>query len=976
MSQNTKAYYEDATSPTYSLCSDNQTQGCEGWLWTGKGTNIANIPIYVTNGLLYAIDPVNRRLEQEAVGVEFGPNVEGYRYFFPTLFTIELEPEEGNAIIKHYTTRGQSLNGVNGFTDREEKLVKNETYAFTHTPGNNTYKYVGHKKSTVSAPSGGTPSPGDPYSFTYDGSFPTYYLFFYYETDDTGPDPPTAGCTAPVPASNLTGKYMDPVATGVIKADERGSERFDVLQGIPTSESLYGNILARNYLFENKFTEMQGVCTYKVNVEQTWNLTWDPKTTDEEGNEVPDPQSDEEVVTEQYEIIRPYSYWVIDQLEVYEIDQALLQNYALPNDKIIMYPKGYEGPRFTVTSSGQYYPPEIPGTVVAPGGSKDGGTSRPEPDSEDLSSYAEDAVDSVDVTNDSLIFNGQTIISSNKTQESGPTPGKIPAPQSINENVLYEPGNIISSNKVNRANTTSAGSIGYRLLPGSIGGGDKEFPIYGINTVTVHTPVVNYSSVTDDQAHNQKTRPNESRAAFILDRPFKIRIPTSGQHVSYPGYGHRDYAKYVRVKQVYFPFDVYSADRRSFYPKNTWITVPTLQLETEFFLPVWVDEGDYTVYFRTIAENAPGDFTHETNANMSLAHHAATDSADVEVIGRVYDFRVTDIADYEWESVFREQLGSSIPTGFSYWVGLNGIDGGFRGNNEPFILPIRPGSHPEQGYANVSVKTGYHFKFDLKTKGNMFDADDGIRITPAFYYVASDGSQRQEVDLYYSKGFKHFIRIGSPQDEEKRYVLLNERLRNVPLEELTDTAAFYYNTELTDTERNQIPFAVYTENYMLSKEKESSWAGRYHWMVLSDELRTFIGPKSNLPAEVNRLRANAAIQHWYGEYSLPADTVAVKKGTDLAAYSRSSVLDDQSDILLKDGYIVVNFNIETIQNGDTANPHLQYIHAPLMNQWQLEGFHRKFTTPAGGSFIGEDGDVLYYYSHLSSRNDFSSQVPH
>lgn len=91
-------------------------------------------------------------------------------------------------------------------------------------------------------------------------------------------------------------------------------------------------------------------------------------------------------------------------------------------------------------------------------------------------------------------------------------------------------------------------------MPGNINGGqNQEFPIYGINTVTVHTPVVNYSSVSDDAAHNQKTNPDAGRSALILERPFTVRIPTSGQHVSYPGYGNRDYAKYFRTKQVKFP---------------------------------------------------------------------------------------------------------------------------------------------------------------------------------------------------------------------------------------------------------------------------------------------------------------------------------------------------------------------------------------------------------------------------------------
>ncbi|WP_082423289.1 DUF5704 domain-containing protein [Paenibacillus dakarensis] len=796
---------------------------------------------------------------------------------------------------------------------------------------------------------------------------------------DPPPPPQPASCTAPSPSgAPLEGRYLNPDATAKILADQRGSERFDVLRGIPTSESLYGNILAKNYLYQNKFVNMKGICTFNVNVEKTWTLTWDPGKTekDKDGKEttVPDPQSDSETVTQTYTIERPYSFWVIDNLEVYKIDQGILRNYALPGETITMYPQGYTAPQYSANKTGNYYPPPDPGTVTAPGGSQNGGKERPSPPQEDLKSYAEKAVGKVQVTNDTLNFNSQTIMNGARVDQNGPSPGTMPAPTEIGQNVLYSPNHMISSNKINKANTPSQGEIHYGLMPGNINGGsNKQFTINGINTVTVHTPVVNYSSVSDDQAHNQKTNPNASRAAFILDRPFTVRIPTAGQHVNYPGYGNKDYAKYVRTKQVYFPFDVYSRDRTIFYPKNTWITIPVNQTETEFFLPVWVDEGDYTVSFRTIAENAPADYSTQPSANQNLTHHVATDVEPVEVIGRVYDFRITDITDYNWESVFRTQKGSSVPRGISYWTGQRDIDGAARGNQLPYTLPIAPGKHPQQGYKNVSVKTGYHFKFDLKTKGNMFGDSDGISITPSFYFVNKDGTGRQPVDLYYHSGSRNFIRIGSPQDQEKRYVILNERLRNVPQSELQDTASYLYNHGGAPSGSSSQAFV---KQYIGKITKNKTWVGRYDWMLLPSGVRTLIGPKSGIPAAVDKERVNAAVQRWYGEYSIPSDVYVVKKGTDLAAYSRVNGLDEKSNVFLKKGYIVVNFNIETIRAGNLRQPHLQYIHAPLMNQWRLEGYGDSYTNPYGHRFVLQDGDTVFYHADQSSKSDFTSQVPH
>ncbi|BFH64532.1 hypothetical protein PAJ34TS1_51240 [Paenibacillus azoreducens] len=537
---------------------------------------------------------------------------------------------------------------------------------------------------------------------------------------------------------------------------------------------------------------------------------------------------------------------------------------------------------------------------------------------------------------------------------------------------------------MNKKDTPSSGKIAYDLMAGNINGGEnKEFPIHGINTVTVHTPVINYSSVSDDKAHNQKTNPNYSRSALILERPFQVRIPTNGQHVNYPGYGNRDYAKYFRTKQVLFPFDVYNENKTRFIPKNTWIDIPVNQLDTAFFLPVWVDEGDYQVYFRNIAENSPNDYENqgEQDANRNLIHHAATDEVSVEVIGRLYDFHITDIADYNWQNVFRTQSGSANPTGVSYWVGQKLIDGDPRGNKEIYTLTIRPGSHPLRGYKNVSVKTGYHFKFDFKTKGNMFGPLDGIRIMPSFYFVSKDGKPvnargdtRVPVDLYYNNNKSNFIKVGSAQDQVQRYVILNERLRNVPAVELTDTASYKYNHygQTGGLNKNQ-----FIQNYLNVFTKQKTPVGSYSLLILPEQLRTFLRLQENIPGPVDPERANVSIQKWYGEYSLPAEPFVVLAGTNVAEYGRThGGLNSKSPIFLKNGYIVVNFNIESIQAGNLKNPHLQYINAPLMNQWELEGYRRNIQDSFGTRFHLRDGDVVFYNADRSSRDDFSSQVPH
>lgn len=805
----------------------------------------------------------------------------------------------------------------------------------------------------------------------------------------------SGGCTpsigAPTPGTTMNMIDLEPNASGVIKSDNRDNEIFNVLKGIPTSESLYTNAFADQYLFKQAWTKMSGKVTYDCNVTISYAREWTvpgPKICDDQGctDGTPEPRNDTVTKPYSFQITRDYSYWAISNLEVYKIAKATMKNYALPGETITMNPSGYIAPALESRNDSSVASHVKPGqtTTISYTPTKLTGSLNAPPDVPDhtdvLKGMAEANTPQSTVKNDLVKFNHATIMNDAETTRDGPTPSHIPPPTTIGRDVLYTPNLGISSSLPNKANTESSGQIYYELLPGNVNGGaDKVLPINGINTVTVHTPVVNYAWVSDDQPHNQRTVPDPTRAALILEREFIVRTPTSGQHLnaaSYPGYGNKDYAKYFRIKQVRFPFDVYTADRARFIPSHTWIDIPVQQLDTSFYLPVWVDEGNYTIEFRNIAENAPVDFTEQPDANTNLAHHTASDRIPVDVIGRLYDFHVTDISDYSWENVFRQVPGSSEHTGNSYWTGFRNIDGDPRSNFAPFVLPIRPGSHPVQGFANASVKTGYHFKFDLKTKGNMFGKQDGIRITPTFSFISKDGASRQDVDLYYHRGQERLIRIGSVQDIEKRFVVLNSRLRNVPDTELSDAARYEYTYELSADERSRKSLAEHMIQVVTQTSHQKTWTGRYDWMILTAPIRTLIGPKTNLPASVNADRANAAIQRWYGEYSLPADVYAVPKGTNLETLARENTLDEKSKLFLKNGYIIVNFNIESLRNGNTAAPHLQYIHAPLMNQWQLEGFDRSPANNNGDRWPLSDGDILFYDASQSSRSDFQSQVPH
>src|SRR5690606_10010616 len=107
------------------------------------------------------------------------------------------------------------------------------------------------------------------------------------------------------PGDSRQAEVMDPGATGVIRADQRGTEKFDVLKGIPTSESLYVNALSKAYLYRNEFVEISGTQQYPIQVSKTYTLTWTetrsgPPDADGNPTTITVPRSETQTVTKSY----------------------------------------------------------------------------------------------------------------------------------------------------------------------------------------------------------------------------------------------------------------------------------------------------------------------------------------------------------------------------------------------------------------------------------------------------------------------------------------------------------------------------------------------------------------------------------------------------------------------------------------------------------------------------------------------------
>lgn len=916
--------------------------------------------------------------------------------------------------------------------EKEYKYAKTWSYSYTKRNGS-IYKMNDGQgsKINISAPDA---KPGTTITFK-----------MYYDLVAT-PETPTPTPTSvpeapeddvpPEPDSEHM-EFTTIEATGVLRADVRNSERFVATIGIPTTESLYGEVIAPEYLLGYDFEKKVGIKYFEVKVKKDFILEWYSAT----------PNSSEgstkvtETVTKEYVITVPraYGYWEINNLECYIIHHADLYNYALPNGSISIHPNNsyYTPPNISVYhSDNQDYhvlPPDEarngiilePETIKAATGQETRKPSIP------LDKFITDAKNTAlkqtgkaKVRSDSLIFNGDVVISDEITDKEAPDIDIDAIPQcdeDINENVLYQPNNIIEATKYNGIYPTT-GTITYTALAkiGSSKPVNPQFIINGLDEVELHTPVVCIPTITaDNDKYVQLIDPTEGCVELVLDpdpnlSDFTVHISNTGFHTGKQGYFTRDFSKAIRdpaisyiamkngllLNQVKFPFDVYIdtgtlyvTSDDDFIKAGTWVTID--RATPRFYLPMTTNEGVYTVDFRTVAVNGILFLSKtEAYANTQLNNYVATSTKKVEVSGRIYGLTVYDLTDYPiWEEVFRVSDSMSFkkddtkyPNGtgltgynsgraYTYTLGTNDQYGNDTGRNSKFTFPLVNGSHPR--YKNQGIlKTGYMVRFSLDTIGNMFSDACKISIKPSFYYVDKDGNNRVAVDLYYTEAINNktynLVKVGSKLDQinlksyctgdlylgiPKAELLQTATLRGMSFQKLVSKYEAMFNFSSI---RLNYAFRTYVNNAYLSNMKAYASYGDVLENGITD-------------ADIQE-----RMQRWYGQYYIPNKVHVVKKGFDVMDYADKYGVDYSEDFWLKDGYIIVNFSIETID--ENGNHRLSYIN-PInyrdngnCSMWLTEGPVTSKTSYEGATFHFYAGDFIVYYANKRMSDDYDTRV--
>ena len=524
-----------------------------------------------------------------------------------------------------------------------------------------------------------------------------------------------------------------------------------------------------------------------------------------------------------------------------------------------------------------------------------------------------------------------------------------------------------------------------------------------INDVVILTPAVVTVAISDGSNDDQSITTSVGYP-LVLDKRFTIATSALGSFNGLPGYGAKNYARYIntmkqsreKAVRVRFPFVVIrirlNASGKEVYdaiPANTWLTIGIGN--TSFMLPSFVDEGDfqeievraYTINVTkqnslTMLEygaNTNSDVLNGTVKNTDAGwNYVAYRILETSVVGRVYGLKITDIGDYPlWKGVFRDSTGEL--GNYSFFSGLADQNGQLRGNLSNKCFPIVDGDNPKYSNEGFS-KLGFVTRFELETVGSMYSSTDLISITPEFYWVDENWENRTKVDLYYDaevNGVKKLaIKVGSAEDRRNthEYNFANDDF-GISADRLELTANLLGFKDIQAFTNRKTP--VFSFGEIQLNQYTRIFRGDLHetfsglQSVLLNKMVMESGKGLNIPDSV----IERSTQRWYGQYYLPTKLHVTDKSEAELAVDNDWRLYKNKENWKTDGYLIVNFTIRTVNdskysliyNADVLNENNStewHYDAGHCNMWKTELAPAVKKASNGTVIEVESGDFLIY----------------
>ncbi len=502
--------------------------------------------------------------------------------------------------------------------------------------------------------------------------------------------------TVPEPEAPISLPLDSPSPYAVINGDKYGSPYFTSEKGISTTESQYVFLKTKDYLLGYTLVNRTGKRTFVIPVTMTYTLKYFTATPPEYGG--PKPVTDTVTDTQYISVERAYSYWEITDLQYYNVSDAKVYNYSLPNGEVSLNANHTytDIPVLNTWHSSSVNdhvspPPQAAGiSVSAPAPITSSSSTRPTVEYMDLTSYALTMTEEAGVKSDYIQFDGRVVLSNSVGSKIGASPNVsnfVHCSTIVGDKALYTDNQVIEAKKINGV-YSSTGNVNYQLHTTSVGYAQQRKNYQAeVNDVTIHTPVICVPIVNgDNDKWTQLLSPEPETVQIVLDpdttlNDFTVKISNTLLHSNRLGYQSRDFSRsfidpefisYIARKdgvvrnEVSFPFDIYldtyqdkNKENDKYIKAGTWFV---LGRDTfRFYVPMWIKEGVYTVQFRSIAVNGEDRLGKtETTRNTSRDNYVATATVNFDISGRIYGMMLYDISDYpRWENVFRP--GETMP---------------------------------------------------------------------------------------------------------------------------------------------------------------------------------------------------------------------------------------------------------------------------------------------------------------------------
>lgn len=714
----------------------------------------------------------------------------------------------------------------------------------------------------------------------------------------------------------LEGGY-DGVSEMLIGSNAYGKEIFDAKRSIPASEKLYVYANVPTYIYKGKIVKHYEKVPQKVKITIPYVLKWKEKNASTGEYKTVQKKTN---ITKEVTVNTDVSYWEVDSIWVAKAGELNISNELLGEEKIkVSNYKDIGDDTFDCIKKTKNYVSydKTVKEVVLDEVIINGYYSKPDIPAFNYLAEAKKHVGKVYVQNDKLIIGKREILSNVKCVNNTEEPKEYNSIKQL-RSISYKSGFTIPSAVKNSTYKSKANMEYVQVL--KYNDDDYDYTLkLNPNSVHVHTPVCCDGKVGTGLSNSQLVNPDVSKPILVLDSYFAIKISGEGVHIDEKGYGYADYEKYTDGFYVVFPFDV-KINSKSIKKGEMCLIEPG---STKVYLPSNVTTGKYQVKFYAKAINCSAKTTSsEKNANLDDKNYIAYDTVDLEVAGRVYNFSIYDISDYPlWEDVFRNSdkklNGTRYRSGmYNYWK-TKVI------KNETFTLPLRNGSHPYLKNMGAG-KTGYIYRMFVDTMGD-YKEGDSIWITPTFYYVSEDGKTRKEVDLYYSETIMlngkekkyYFVKVGSDIDKKNIKYMDGDKL-------------FTYGNIM-------VPY---------SKSVQS----------LSESSKQF--------------------KRWYFYYSLPSQIYMVDKNRKI---NKNEYFGENSSYIYKDGYLVVNFDIEVVKNKERYLSYENKINSSIYgccNMWRKEGMPLTITDSKETVYNISYGDTIFFKNNENAGKDYISSGTH